>query len=386
MREEVKYCIYCGAENDAGGDACQSCGKTLSPKENLFVEYLIRKTKDKLKDEATGTVLDAIKNYLLSHLYGTVVTVSILAVTVATVVGSGGGNIVDLRPDESFVRNRYETFNELVNQYFHELKDFNQELNPDMVAEYYSYRLPDSYVSGEKHEATIDRLEEYDLDWSGTIPGEVVIDPAAPRTEAGRQLQSQGYTIAELEVEERYGETRGFSYGYYTWRMGSRTYLFTGVQIDGVWYIADERVIDDAVNKEESWGYGSWKLLYDHCNEITGETSGRTYEIYLEQLLPDSYSYTAQAVRELTLSRAPEGTTNLSSITDYTVVNPADPQRELTARMMKDGFLMAEGTREETYYQSKDDGTQVELGKTTYLVTMTRIDGKWYVVESVALD
>lgn len=42
--EEKKYCVFCGAENDADADVCCSCGKSMHEKDHLLKEYLYKKT------------------------------------------------------------------------------------------------------------------------------------------------------------------------------------------------------------------------------------------------------------------------------------------------------------------------------------------------------
>lgn len=74
------YCPKCGAENDRGTEVCRECHEAIPPKENLFLDFLIQHTKDAVKDKVSDKVFDVLRNWLLSHLYASVVTVSVVAV------------------------------------------------------------------------------------------------------------------------------------------------------------------------------------------------------------------------------------------------------------------------------------------------------------------
>lgn len=78
------YCTHCGLELDASVQTCPDCGHPLHDKEHLFRDYLIRHTKDKLKGDAEDKLYEIIKNFLLSHLYGAVVTITLGAAVVST--------------------------------------------------------------------------------------------------------------------------------------------------------------------------------------------------------------------------------------------------------------------------------------------------------------
>lgn len=82
------YCIFCGNENDETADVCAHCGKTMHPKENLFLEYLESSVKSDLKGKAETKAFTVIRDWLLSHLYGLVVTVMLIAAVVIRVNAS----------------------------------------------------------------------------------------------------------------------------------------------------------------------------------------------------------------------------------------------------------------------------------------------------------
>lgn len=91
--ETRKYCIWCGEYAENGKEKCTKCGKKINPKENLFLDFLKDHTKDKFKGEIEDRVYETIKNYLLSHLYGVVVGLSIVVVGTIAIFGGVDSHI-----------------------------------------------------------------------------------------------------------------------------------------------------------------------------------------------------------------------------------------------------------------------------------------------------
>lgn len=82
MSEQI-YCIHCGTALPAGTETCTHCHRKPYAKNSPFREFLLRHTKDKLKGTVEDKIYDTLKNYLLSHLYGMLVTLSIGAVVIS---------------------------------------------------------------------------------------------------------------------------------------------------------------------------------------------------------------------------------------------------------------------------------------------------------------
>ena len=55
----VRFCIFCGKENDPAGSFCAACGKPLYPTEDLLADYLKKEAKEQL------TQLSPISRYSL---------------------------------------------------------------------------------------------------------------------------------------------------------------------------------------------------------------------------------------------------------------------------------------------------------------------------------
>ena len=85
--KENIYCVYCGEKNDALKEKCIKCNKTLHPKNQLFKEFLYNHIKSDLRGKLNDSIFSYLKNYIISHLYGILMTASI-AFTAITMIGS----------------------------------------------------------------------------------------------------------------------------------------------------------------------------------------------------------------------------------------------------------------------------------------------------------
>ena len=86
--EEMHYCTHCGAANKKSAVECIECEKKIISKYRPFYDFLKNHTKEEGKDTAVNTILGILYRFLASHIYGIVLTVSIVAAGVATVYGS----------------------------------------------------------------------------------------------------------------------------------------------------------------------------------------------------------------------------------------------------------------------------------------------------------
>ena len=91
MSGEQRFCINCGAEitGQTASRVCPACGKDPDPEEHLFREFLLEHTKSKLKSDIDSKLFDIIKNWLLSHLYGIVLSIAVIAAAAVTINTAG---------------------------------------------------------------------------------------------------------------------------------------------------------------------------------------------------------------------------------------------------------------------------------------------------------
>ena len=87
-REDIQYCTHCGAVNQKSATVCQNCEKKILTTYKPFYEFLKRHIKSDLQDKVTDSVYSVLKHYRLSHLYGIVLTISIIATGTAFAVNT----------------------------------------------------------------------------------------------------------------------------------------------------------------------------------------------------------------------------------------------------------------------------------------------------------
>ncbi len=81
---EIKYCTNCGSANKKSAIICVECEKKINEKHRPFYDFLQKRIKGKVTGFAEAGLFKLIKNYLVSHLYGAVLAISV--VTTSTVV------------------------------------------------------------------------------------------------------------------------------------------------------------------------------------------------------------------------------------------------------------------------------------------------------------
>lgn len=84
-KENIQYCVYCGTKNKLEDKKCIKCHKKLNPKDHPLLDYLKSKTKDNLKGKLEDNIFSTIINYIKSHLYGFILTCSIIVSTTCIV-------------------------------------------------------------------------------------------------------------------------------------------------------------------------------------------------------------------------------------------------------------------------------------------------------------
>ncbi len=82
------YCVYCGTENLYNDDHCKKCKKELNPKNHLFRDFLYDHIKGDLKGNIEDNIFSLIKNFIISHLYGSSLIISVLFTTTVLVISN----------------------------------------------------------------------------------------------------------------------------------------------------------------------------------------------------------------------------------------------------------------------------------------------------------
>lgn len=69
-----KYCVYCGTVHSTLDKRCKKCLRSLDPKNQPVKEYLLKQGYGEIED----TALTFLKHYIKSHLYGLLLTCSVI--------------------------------------------------------------------------------------------------------------------------------------------------------------------------------------------------------------------------------------------------------------------------------------------------------------------
>ena len=84
--KEKYYCVFCGTTHDSLKERCKKCHRKLNPKEHPFIEYLASQVSDKYVGDLQENVFSILINYIKSHLYGFILTCSILISATSVVI------------------------------------------------------------------------------------------------------------------------------------------------------------------------------------------------------------------------------------------------------------------------------------------------------------
>ena len=266
--DEKVYCVWCGCKHVKKTEKCMACGKKLDPKDRLLVDFLVEHTKDKFKGDLEDSLYEAIKNYLLSHLYGVVVTIAIVgAVTAAAAAPKPDAHIQPVEQPPVIIEVAPETTapvveEEPVVEYYQlteqdkanalsQLTNFALDLEWEgMTAGTHVY----IYFISEELEIELgydslthmyaDRLDEVVYPFAPVTKGELVPDystwTTGPSPVHMQQLMDMGYPVASLEgAYTIYEEHRQPDYSEYE-LLGTSEYLITFAQEEGLWLLVEQ--------------------------------------------------------------------------------------------------------------------------------------------------
>lgn len=89
MKKESKtYCTFCGEENNIDDLTCKKCHHFLKRGDHPLVDYMEDKITGKFQGEVKNTFFSILTNFIKSHLYGFVMTLSIFASAASVIVNN----------------------------------------------------------------------------------------------------------------------------------------------------------------------------------------------------------------------------------------------------------------------------------------------------------
>lgn len=245
------YCVYCGTENFLEEKKCKKCKKQLDPKNRPFRDYMVEKLKDKVKGDIQENIFSLITEFIKSHLYGTVLTCSVIFTIGAGVVcGLDGTNSFDKVEDRPSLSVNLEykgeglTPEEIVIKY-------GEALNNSDLKSIKSYELktfyPEIYDSLKGSNLEIDGVVHYSfLDKNDLYDDSAVLFKMEDHFDVGAYFGSnpQG-KYGDYEFI-RYPLYLEYSYVDYVDEKGDNGYAFDYsiefIKIDGNYYISGTEV------------------------------------------------------------------------------------------------------------------------------------------------
>jgi len=101
MKKTKYYCIHCRTINSIKNNRCIKCKELLKPNDesyvNLVKDQVVRKGKDELFEKGSKPIRSIIK----SHLYSSVLVISVIATAIPSIIVSNTmteKDIVEYRP------------------------------------------------------------------------------------------------------------------------------------------------------------------------------------------------------------------------------------------------------------------------------------------------
>lgn len=250
---QTQYCIWCGSRIKKDSAFCTKCGKKQTDKENRLADWLIKHTKDKLKGDANSTLFDLIKNFLLSHLYGTVMSIAIVAAGAVTVYAGqpyitrySGENVPPYMKDNTYAPPQQSTdYDRQTNDIVHNVCSEFMELENHIGQQYHDggtvtvdhLLLPADFPY--RHSFVIgpdSRFETGDGLSLTTILSKTVTQPSDFGLSSTLALANQGFDAAECTAVETVTDKNDNV-------IYRRESLFGCVILDGQRYIADRLII-----------------------------------------------------------------------------------------------------------------------------------------------
>lgn len=271
--ENIQYCTSCGAANKKSAVCCEACGKKIHMKHRPFFDFLKKHIKDELKGKVTDSIYSAIKNFLLSHVYGVAVSILVVSAGVVTVQGVSPHietvsealvvNTLNTPapPEVEETRQEVEVNQDLIEWAQYLMSDYDGFADRQRTSEPYweegSYHGSASEMYADNiagynypsvHEMiqnpiSVGNLAEQSDDpnvfYNRYVDEGSFATGAALSTSLGKQLYEDGYKVTEFNYVLTAGAGEVDSAP-----LEKLVYRVVLVEDDGTWYIAEDRLIE----------------------------------------------------------------------------------------------------------------------------------------------
>ncbi len=274
ISNQQQFCIWCGNEIKADSRFCPKCGKKQIDEENQLVDWLISHTKDKLKGDAESSLFDAIKNFILSHLYGTIMSIAIIAAVGITVYasepyiekyrdadtpqyvaealhGTQNNNDTNSSINTDYNKQMNTAVHDLCGKYMNLVHNVSDEYLEGGIITVDHLLVPENIYSKGKYDDISSEIIANSHNYSGAeLAGsydKTVFEENSFQMATSKELAANGFTVGECLAHQEL-ENMSSSRAVY-----SIDVLFSCVLIDDAWYIAAVELVDEY--KDESYFY-----------------------------------------------------------------------------------------------------------------------------------
>ncbi len=282
QNEAIHYCTHCGAANKKSAVECSECEKKIITKYRPFYDFLIKHTKDEASGAAVDSVFSLIQKFLLSHVYGIALSVSIVASAVAAVqvsqphiqkvsVPSATQAVQDNVgeqeeapdvPAEEFTEDDEYALLYLMSNYDGHADDRRTserywEEGHEYVSspnQLFAQNNIEGYNFGGVHELIENPVDiDFDVAFMDTPPNlthtryvdyNTLITSGNFATDIARNLKEAGYRVCECNYVLRIADSDNYDTETNTGTvLKELVYRVVFVEHEGEWYIADDRMI-----------------------------------------------------------------------------------------------------------------------------------------------
>lgn len=192
----MKYCTNCGKQIAEEADTCPFCRQKTTKKDNNLLDYMFNHIKTDLKSRTDDKAISIIKNYILSHLYGSVLVISIMTVAIGSAVVPGP------KADEA-VRNRPDVV--IIDDYLNTGYDYEISNNITDSLNYLLFQTSeaDNYIYSPKYN-DVNYHYYYELGYNdimyGVYKNELSVSREKFVNPISIELSDQGFNTAEGKI------------------------------------------------------------------------------------------------------------------------------------------------------------------------------------------
>jgi hypothetical protein len=283
LAEEIYYCTHCGAANKKSAVECCECEKKITSKYRPFYDFLKKHTKEETSGVAVDTVFGIVRRFLLSHIYGILLSVTIVVAGVSMVYGSVShikevtkapvANVSTTNAAEEKPKITFEVSEDDKNALKHlatSCDSFADRLRDveEMYWEECDYGTPDEMYARTNipnfgydgaHDMISNPLpirwldyDEYYLDMYNSFHQDRDIENILTGEECTADLAlklcADGYKVAQADYVMKSGVGMRGEANHKTWEgittIQKLVYRFVFVEHEGTWYIVEDRLIE----------------------------------------------------------------------------------------------------------------------------------------------